>query len=447
MDSVLLWNNTDLNNQNDSKKIRILSKEILFAETITDQGVTKSYLLLAISKPPTGKQVITLAGIGIGETAYIKTLVEKFNEQSDKYVLQIRDYLFDGEMNPEDAKQRMNLDILSKNTADLYMYFDSEFQDPDGNVFVDLNTFINVDPSFSKDDYYWNIIDTCKTNEKLYKMCTLYVLDFNSIPKSILGDRTTWTLDDFNAIEKTLPDGYTLLREGFTQSKLLASLVGTSYNDWMDPSSGELNLNTANFYKVMQFAGTYAMYPEGSNTAVIKGEPYLDRQMISRFRGYVNMMQAFNEPVTLIGSPIDDNGKIKAAINYYFSISTNSAVQEGAWEIMKFLLADEMQKEVFINPECGVGGIPVNREVLNWNIDQVLTDKPEGDQKPVPAEMEDSFVAFLKSIDSCAMYDKEIGSIVEEEAPPYYLGQKSAEEVALIMESRINLILDERKDS
>ena len=197
----------------------------------------------------------------------------------------------------------------------------------------------------------------------------------------------------------------------------------------------------------MQFAGTYAMYPEGSNTAVIKGEPYLDRQMISRFRGYVNMMQAFNEPVTLIGSPIDDNGKIKAAINYYFSISTNSAVQEGAWEIMKFLLADEMQKEVFINPECGVGGIPVNREVLNWNIDQVLTDKPEGDQKPVPAEMEDSFVAFLKSIDSCAMYDKEIGSIVEEEAPPYYLGQKSAEEVALLMESRINLILDERKDS
>ena len=178
MDSVLLWNNTDLNNQNDSKKIRILSKEILFAETITDQGVTKSYLLLAISKPPTGKQVITLAGIGIGETAYIKTLVEKFNEQSDKYVLQIRDYLFDGEMNPEDAKQRMNLDILSKNTADLYMYFDSEFQDPDGNVFVDLNTFINVDPSFSKDDYYWNIIDTCKTNEKLYKMCTYYLLDF-----------------------------------------------------------------------------------------------------------------------------------------------------------------------------------------------------------------------------------------------------------------------------
>ena len=234
MDSVLLWNNTDLKSKNDSNKIRILSKEILLAETTTDQGATELYLLLAISKPPAEKQVVTLAGIGIDQKPYINALVKKFNEQSDKYILQIRDYLSDGEMNPEDAKQRMNLDILSKNTADLYMYFDNEFQDPDANVFVDLNTFINADPSFSKDDYYWNIIDTCKTNEKLYKMCTLYLLDFYSIPKRILGDRTTWTLDDFNAIEKTLPDGYTLLPIESLPAKLLASLVGTSYNEWMD---------------------------------------------------------------------------------------------------------------------------------------------------------------------------------------------------------------------
>jgi len=409
MDSVLLWNNTDLKSKNDSNKIRILSKEILLAETTTDQGVTELYLLLAISKPPTEKQVVTLAGIGIDKKPYIKTLVEKFNEQSDKYVLQIRDYLSDGEMNP------------------------------DANVFVDLNTFINADPSFSKDDYYWNIVDTCKTNEKLYKMCTYYLLDFYSMPKSILGDRTTWTLDDFNAIEKTLPDGYTLLREGTTQSKLLASLTGTSYNKWIDPASGELSLNTEYFYKVMEFAST----PE----ALVTDEPYLDRQIISRFRGYVNMMQAFNEPVTLIGSPIDDNGKIKATISYYLSIFANSAVPDGAWEVNKFLLADEMQKERFVNPECGFDGIPVNKDVLNWNIDKVITDKPEGDQKPVPAEMKDSFVPLLESIDSCERYDREIGDIVEEEAPPYYLGQKSAEEVALCMESRINLILDERKDS
>jgi len=226
MDSVLLWNNTDLKSKNDSNKIRILSKEILLAETTTDQGATELYLLLAISKPPAEKQVVTLAGIGIDQKPYIKTLVEKFNEQSDKYVLQIRDYLSYGEMNP------------------------------DANVFVDLNTFINADPSFSKDDYYLNIVDTCKTNEKLYKMCTYYLLDFYSIPKSILGDRTTWTLDDFNAIEKTLPDGYTLLREGTTQSKLLASLTGTSYNKWIDPASGELSLNTEYFYKVMEFAST-----------------------------------------------------------------------------------------------------------------------------------------------------------------------------------------------
>jgi len=113
------------------------------------------------------------------------------------------------------------------------------------------------------------------------------------------------------------------------------------------------------------------------------------------------------------------------------------------------MLADEMQKKVFIYPECGVAGIPVNINVLNWDIDQVVIDKSDGDgeEKPVKQEIDNSFVPFLQSIDSCERYDREIGNIVEEEAPPYYLGQKSAEEVALIMESRINLILDERKES
>lgn len=93
-------------------------------------------------------------------------------------------------------------------------------------------------------------------------MCTLKHFDFYSIPKSIIGDRNTWTLDD---------------------------------------------LNTEDFYKVMQFSST----PE----ALVTDEPYLDRQIIRRFRDYVNMMQEFSEPVTLIGYPTDDNGKLNAYVD------------------------------------------------------------------------------------------------------------------------------------
>ena len=447
MDSVLLWNNTDWVFQSDTDYIRILSNKTLLAQTITDQGNTELYLLLSIGKPPIEKQVVTLAGIGFGDKPYIHALVTNFNEQSDKYVLQIKDYMTDGEMNSEDAIRRMNLDILSEHTADLYMYSESEFQDPGENIFTDLNTFIDADPSFSKDEYFWNIIDTCSTNGNLFKMCTLYDLCFYSIPTSIIGDRTTWTLDEFNAIEETLPEGYTLLREGFTQSNLLAGLVGSSYNEWIDPVSGELNLNTEDFYKVMQFAGACAACPEGTETVLITDEICLDNQIIGRYWDYVDMMQAFNEPTTFIGSPISDNGKLKAYISFYFSISANSAVSDGAWEVMKFLLSDEMQKECYYDMESGYSGIPVNKNVLLWNIDQVVTEKSNNGEKPVSPDLEESFVALIESINSCARYDNEIGKIVIEEAPPYFLGQKSAEEVAVIMESRINLILNERKDS
>jgi multiple sugar transport system substrate-binding protein len=159
------------------------------------------------------------------------------------------------------------------------------------------------------------------------------------------------------------------------------------------------------------------------------------------------MMQSFNEKTTLIGSPVSDNGKLKAYISFYFSISANSDVPDGAWEVMKYLLSDEMQKECYLNMESGFNGIPVNRSALLWNIDQVVTEKSDNGEKPVSPELEESFVALLESIDSRERYDNEIGKIVLEEAPPYFLGQKTAEEVAVIMESRINLILNERKDS
>ena len=60
------------------------------------------------------------------------------------------------------------------------------------------------------------------------------------------------------------------------------------------------------------------------------------------------------------------------------------------------MIGDEMQKEVFFNPECGIGGIPVNKDVLAWNFDQVVTDKAEGDgdEKPVSQGMENPLLHF-----------------------------------------------------
>ena len=60
-------------------------------------------------------------------------------------------------------------------------------------------------------------------------MCTIYLLDFYSIQKSIPGDRTTWTPDDYYLIEKALPDGFTVIPKESSPAKLPAILIGSSY--------------------------------------------------------------------------------------------------------------------------------------------------------------------------------------------------------------------------
>lgn len=438
MDPVLLWNNTDLEKKNESKIVRILSRNIFLVENTNKKGDSELYLLLPTNEKPSEKQVVTLAVLGLGSTPYITTLIDSFNSQSDVYELQVRDYLADGEMNPDDAKNRINLDILTQDAGDIYMYSENDFLNQDAGLFADLNPLIEGDPSFSKDDYSWNVIGSCETNGELYRICTNYVLDFYSIPRKFIGDKTSWTIDEYNAIEETLPSGLALLPKENAPEKFLNSLIGTTYRNWIDSASGKLNFETEDFYKVMQFAAT----PGSLET----DEPCLQRHIISRFRDYVRMTQGFTEPVTFIGYPTDDNGKINATIINYFSIAANTDVRDGAWAVVKFLLSDEMQKVIFENPECGIDGIPVNKNVLNWNISQVKADiEQEEGEGVVTQELVDSFTTLLDSIDSCDRYDLEIGNIVQEESAPYYLGQKSVEEVATLMENRINLILEERK--
>ena len=53
--------------------------------------------------------------------------------------------------------------------------------------------------------------------------------------------------------------------------------------------------------------------------------------------------------------------------------------------------------------------------------------------------------AFVSSVDTLYYWDEEINNIVDEETQSYFAGQKSAEDVAKVIQSRLQIYINERK--
>jgi hypothetical protein len=57
----------------------------------------------------------------------------------------------------------------------------------------------------------------------------------------------------------------------------------------------------------------------------------------------------------------------------------------------------------------------------------------------------DSLTNLIKSTTKCANYDSDIFDIVSEQAAAYFAGQKSADEVAKLVQSKANIFVNEQR--
>ena len=60
-------------------------------------------------------------------------------------------------------------------------------------------------------------------------------------------------------------------------------------------------------------------------------------------------------------------------------------------------------------------------------------------------EQVNKFIDFVGSIEKCAYYDEDIQAIISEETASFFAGQKSAEEVARVIQSRVEIYVNESR--
>lgn len=60
-------------------------------------------------------------------------------------------------------------------------------------------------------------------------------------------------------------------------------------------------------------------------------------------------------------------------------------------------------------------------------------------------EQVNEFVEFVENIDKCVYYDEDIEAIINEEVASFLSGQKSASEVARVIQGRVEIYVNENR--
>lgn len=406
-----------------------------------------------------GRKEIILAGTEYSISSYIKNQVVKFNAANDKYFVTVKEY-------KDENINQLNLDLTGGNIPDILItdsYTPTETYIAKG-VFADLYEFIDGDGELKREDFVPNLLTSFETDGKLYRFTDSFTV-YTVIGKtSIFGDDMGITVERLNEIAASRPPE-TELFAGFTKTDILTYAMEMSGSEFIDFKNGSCNFNSESFIKMLEFANGYisdidfATYFDdafwGRFDTMFADESAL--LMVTYLTDYMDIFSfehaQFDDPVTAVGFPCKDRIGTSFVVDSGFSIAEKSPNKEGAWEFVRTLLLPEYQ-------DCIVQ-FPVRKDSLDKYAASAMKYDPDRIINPLvmmggmalssgvaelPAlkqEDVDKVNEVIASANGIMSYNSSVLEIITEEAGSYFSGSKSPEDAAALIQTRVQLYLDE----
>lgn len=401
----------------------------------------------------------------------MRTRILDFNKTSDKYRIMLKDYSAYNTMDNYSAGvEQLNNDILAGKMPDILIIDDYNMPVDSyiaKGLLADIRKLIEDDEELNIDDYMTNVFDAYSVNGKLYSIIPSFSVQTVVGKTSLVGKEPGWTLADLKALMAKYPDA-SVFGDSMTRDSLLWNLIAFGGSRFVDKTTGKCNFNTDEFISLLEFANEFPAEYVWDDTVdwSARDNQYRDNKVLLmqmylyRLRDLARVEQGqFGEDISFIGFPSENgNGAVLRADSQY-AISAKSKCKEGAWEFLKYYLTPEYQMEDNNTQYT----IPVLKEAVEKQLKEAQ-EKPYwkypdgtveyyddtywiGDQQitinPLTKEEADELYDYVSSITEAQHFDQDLFNIINEEAAPFFEGQKSAKEVAEIIQSRASIYISE----
>lgn len=324
-------------------------------------------------------------------------------------------------------------------------------------AFADLYTLMQKDAEVDEEDFVSSIPEVYEINGKLYAIAPAFRIHTMWGAESVVNGRKGVRLEEMLQILRDNGGDINSVYGFYADEPVLATLCTFNMDKFIDWDNGTCDFTGKEFGQVMDFAKKYEGKPRGSIYGDIRnGDILLEFGMISCVEDYRIESEIYGEDIQFIGCPSETgSGTAASFAGEELAVNAKSGHQEEAWEFIKYYLQngydhngfplvkeqfDELLNASMVEETFTEDGVtaPVVKKSYNeyQNNIHIYVHKCE------PGDVE----AVRELVDSVSVkyeYNTDIQKIIEEEAGAYLQDQKSMEEVASIIQNRVQVYLDE----
>lgn len=407
------------------------------------------------------KETIVLGVMFFGD-AVISDAVLRFNQTNEQYRIEVVSY---GEEDYEAGKMRLDAELVSESGPDIVWvnYSDMKAYAEQG-ILEDLYPYIDAEDTMERGDFVESVLTAFETDGKLPCFSPDFSVDTMIGRSAEVGEEPGWTIEDVIALAESKPEGTELFEYG-TRRRVLECFFYGSMDRFINWETGECSFDDGTFEKLLIFANRFPkeiLFDEEDSVVgkFREGRLLLAVTPVAGVDTVQMYEQLFGEPVTLVGYPAEEGtGSYILPAGPAIGINVNAKHKEAAWDFVKQLLSLEYQTERAkisfpILKEALEAKFEENRTPEYQEIDGELKEQPKvevgygdwnGKLYAATKEEIDAVRTLIENAGGVTTLPQEVKNMILEEADAFFEGQKSAKEVADIIQSRVQVYVNENR--
>ena len=459
---LISFSDTYINGQNENLDIvwATNDKVILFAEDQGPTGGMSTTHLICLSKadknPNAGKKILRLAYINnifVQEYGAINT----YNRNSDKYFIETDSKYYDIAngifyadgweydltkivATEATAVDSLKADIRAGEGPDLVFYSSDSAQLNNSEYLVDLTKRVHAEKSLNNGDYMDFVTKPNGRNGMHFRLDYSFDSVALVVNNSYIDDGTKGvTFDQYNSVINNYNAGTSIL---YKDDLALMKLLMENSDSLSYDRDGKIILGNDSFNAVNEYIASIPdNMPNDDNYWVPKKKIQLVDGM--NFNSFAYLYGDVYKNYSIIGLPSSD-GHAEVIRGRGIGITTCCSLQDAAWEFAMTLMSSEYQNQMNIYYDPVLKSAQKKMFESYVDIKNARRNPYVASDIPLNKDIVDYYIEQISDAVTMPDIDSGIIVIMNEEMPAYYSGQKTLDEVSIIIENRVNLMLSEQ---
>ncbi len=432
----------------------------------------------ADSNPNAGKTILVAATLGYFDYTLCEAVCT-YNDTNPDYFIRldtkysVTDKYLSGEVeydedNQDDAELELTSELSNQLMIDL-LAGDGPDIILDGSSFYQLNNedyLLNLSDEISTDGLFSNVIDAAKVDEKLYQVpLTIGITGIVANAADVGSDQHGFTFDEYSDFVSGPCNGTDPFQAetGRTQLDIFTECLAMINADCM--SGDKVSFDNDSFRALAEYVNDNITDPvdTGNDTGVVySGMGMGEEQAVATYQqslAFTSLLYWYSskvEDTCVLGAPtVDGRGPI-IGVSCSVAVSAQTQEKEACVAFVETLLSEDIQTDYGRYDYCNPVRISAYEttaqeaiDAYNKNVEdysRYMTDAElvEMGMAPVDSSAIDRFESMIETCSQVASIDPAVMSIIREEMPAYFSGQKTLDDVIVIMEDRVQTFINER---